>query len=51
MTLDELAMAAYTAYEDFLDEDHIAWIDLASDHRDAWKAAASRVADLLRVED
>ena len=51
MTLDELAMAAYTAYGDFLDEDQIAWIDLSADEQGAWKAAASRVADFLRVED
>ena len=51
MTLDELAMAAYTAYGDYLDDDQLAWIDLAEDEQGAWKAAASRVAAMLREED
>jgi hypothetical protein len=56
MTLDELAMAAYTAYGDYMewedaDMQMSAWRDLDAQQQGAWKAAASRVADLYRRED
>ena len=49
--LAELAMAAYTTYGDYLDNEQLAWIELPEDERGAWMAAASRVAELLRLED
>lgn len=47
MPLDELAMAAYTAYGDYLDNEQLAWVELPEDERGAWMAAASRVGDLV----
>ena len=53
MTLDELAMAAYTAYGDYVEwhnyqgREMPAWIELGESIQGAWKAAASRVADLV----
>jgi hypothetical protein len=57
MTLDELAMAAYTAYGDYVEwhnyqgRDMPAWVDLGDRIQGAWKAAASRVAAMLGLED
>jgi hypothetical protein len=51
MTLEELAMAGYVAYGDYVDwkdgdfDDLPAWTDLPAQERGAWMAAASRVAE------
>jgi hypothetical protein len=54
MTLEELAMAAYVAYGDYVDwkdgdfDDVPAWHDLPEQERGAWMAAASRVVDQVK---
>lgn len=48
MSLEELALAAYTAYGDYLEWDVVrTWLELEENERGAWMAAASRVADLV----
>jgi len=57
MTLEELAMAAYTAYGDYVEwqdgdfDDLPAWPALSERVRGAWMAAASRVAEQVRKEE
>lgn len=51
MTLEELAMAAYTAYGDYVDWKNDrglpmpAWMDLPQRIQGAWMAAVSRLAE------
>lgn len=53
MSLNELAMAAYTAYGDYVEWHNYqglempAWTELGETIQGAWMAAASRVADLV----
>lgn len=51
MTLEELAMAGYVAYGDYVEWQNYqglpmpAWIDLGERIQGAWMAAASRIAE------